>query len=329
MDETFECGVSGLMLGVISYLPDAEKVRSVRWKTTLKCIRNLLEVSDWVKKPLHIVTTNWGAKEFSEVRRISEESCGVIFHTISIEHRGAAVSRNTLLRLFYGSDQEYLLICDDDAHIYPYYDLIEFFRLLNTRPKEFLSRRLFHICAHLANSAPFKEKNMKDPEFCKNWVFSVGGDHAGRCPQIFANFKKFLGKEIYQREYLYSDLHLGGEDGCFDLDLMSNGVSAYTLSAFIAGTTEITSSFWDEKKSKDEMLKDAVWEEGQATLDYMKKEFPKVRQITKYRLDFSAYRPKCSPRILIPRKNAYKPTEWDIPVKRNKRQPLGLLKRNS
>ena len=319
-------GQSGLMLGVISYLPDDEQVRSVRWKTTKKCIQNLLQVAEWVCKPLNIVITNWRKKEEDEIQKLVEGSYGVLFTTIPMEHRGAAVSRNALLKMFYASGYDYLLICDDDAHIYPHYNLEKFFQDLNLHPEDFLREKLFHICAHLANSAPFKEKNMKDPDFCSNWVFTAGGDHAGRCPQIFANFKQELGKEIYQREYLYNELHLGGEDGCFDLDLMEQGIMAYTLSAFIAGTTEITSSFWDEKKSKQEMLEDDVWEEGQATLDYIKKEFPKVRQITKYRLDFSAYCPKCAPRILIPRESVYTPTEWDMPVKRRKKQALGLLK---
>lgn len=317
----------GLMLGVISYLPDDVRIRDVRWKTTKKCIQNLLDISGWVGTPLNIVTTNWRDEEREEIIRSVGSAIQPIFYCVSPERRGAAVSRNILLRTFYNSDHDYLLMCDDDAHIYPYYRLEDFFRLLSTRPSVCLEKRLFHICAHLANSAPFKEKNMKDPDFCRNWVFSVGGDHAGRCPQIFANFKKLFGSEIYQREYLYNDLHLGGEDGCFDLDLMSAGVMAYTLSAFIAGTTEITSSFWNETKSKQEMLKDSVWEEGQATLDYIKREFPRVKQITKYRLDFSAYRPKCPARILVPREVEYAPTEWDMPVKRVKRQPLGLLRR--
>lgn len=315
------------MIGCISYLPDDERVRAVRWKTTKKCIQNLLQVADWVCKPLHIVTTNWKGKERDEIEDMAEDSYGVIFTTILMEHRGAAVSRNALLKMFYAHDYDYLLICDDDAYIYPYYELERFFQRLNLNSEDFLCKKLFHICAHLANSAPFKEKNLLDEDFCKNWIFTEGGDHAGRCPQIFANFKRLLGKEIYQREYLYNELHLGGEDGCFDLDLMQEGVMAYTLTSFIAGTTEITSSFWDEKKSKEEMLKDAVWEEGQATLDYIKKHFPKVRQITKYRLDFSAYRPPHEPRILVPRYKEYVRTEWDMPVKRNKKIPLGLLKK--
>lgn len=315
----------GLMIGAISYLPDDKRVRQVRWKTTFKCIHNLLKVAEWVDKPLNIVTTNWTQEEKNKIFEIAGKT-GVLFKDVRMEHRGAAVSRNILLHRLYESDNDYLLICDDDAHIYPYYDLKEFFKDLNSTPKEYLEKGLFHICAHLANSAPFKEQNLKEPRFTDYWIFKAGGDHAGRCPQIFANFKKSIGKEVYQREYLYNELHLGGEDGCFDLDLMKEGVMAYTLTSFIAGTTEITSSFWDEKKSKEEMLKDAVWEEGQATLDYIKKEFPKVKQISKYRLDFKAYRPSHSPIIGVPRKVPYIRTQWDIPQKRGKNFTKGLLK---
>lgn len=311
-----------MMFGCISYLPDDGRIRAVRWKTTRKCLENLCMVAGWVDAPLHLVTTNWRDTELSQVSHLN-----IVVHKVPMEHRGAAVSRNVLLRLLYSSDDDYMLICDDDANIYPYYNLQEFIQSLNSTPQKYLEKRVLHICAHLANSAPFKEKNMKDPEFCSNWVFTSGGDHAGRCPQIFANFRKHLGQEIYQREYLYNELHLGGEDGCFDLDLMGAGVVAYTLTSFIAGTTELVASFWNESKSKKEMLKDAVWEEGQATLDYIKKEFPKVRQITKYRLDFSAYRPKHNARIIIPRQVSYAPTEWDLPRKRQKKIPLGLLKK--
>lgn len=311
-----------MRFGCISYLPDDPKVRDVRWKTTKKCIKNLCEISGYVKQPLHLVTTNWKSKEFEEVSDMN-----IVFYTVSMDRRGAAVSRNILLKSFYDSDEDYIMICDDDANIYPYYDFKDFITDLHNDPKKYLDERIFHICAHLANSAPFKEKNMKDSDFLQNWVFSSGGDHAGRCPQIFANFKKHLDSEIYQREYLYNEMKLGGEDGCFDLDLMGIGVMAYTLTSFIAGTTELVASFWNESKSKKEMLKDAVWEEGQATLDYIKKEFPKVRQITKYRLDFSAYRPKHKPRILVRRNKAYVPTDWDIPKKRIKKTPQGLLKK--
>lgn len=317
----------GLMVGVISYLPDDEKVRSVRWKTTVRSLQNLIGVAKWIEEPLHIVTTNWRDSEIAEIQSISDSLEGKVrFSKIDMSNRGAAVSRNTLLKHLYDSDYDYLLMCDDDAYVYPYYDLEKFFQDINNRPGEYIKSGLLHICAHLANSAPFKEQNMKETRFIDYWLFKAGGDHAGRCPQIFANFKKYLDIEVFQREYLYKELHLGGEDGCFDLDLMEKGVMAYTLTAFIAGTTEITSSFWDEKKSKQEMLKDAVWEEGQATLDYIKREFPKVKQISKYRLDFKAYRPPHSHIIGIPRKTPYVPTQWDIPKKRGKNFTKGLLK---
>lgn len=315
----------GVMFGVISYLPNDERVRSVRWKTTVKCISNLLLVSGWVGQPLHIVTTNWNDEEIAQVRSFAPLS-RICFHTVEMEHRGAAVSRNVLLKTLYTSDSDYLLICDDDVHIYPYYDLEQFFVDLHNHPDRYLSKNLLHICAHLANSAPFKEKNLQDINFIDYWTFYSGGDHAGRCPQIFANFRRYIGEEVYQREYLYNELHLGGEDGCFDLDLMAKGVMAYTLSAFIAGTTEITSSFWNEKKSKQEMLKDAVWEEGQGTLDYIKSTFPKVRQITKYRLDFSAYEPPHKKQVFIPRNTPYTFVDSDMPKKRTKKVYLGLLK---
>ena len=61
-------------------------------------------------------------------------------------------------------------------------------------------------------------------------------------------------------------------------------------------------------------------------LEFLKKEFPKVKQISKYRLDFKAYRPAHSPLIGVPRKVPYVPTEWDIPQKRGKNFTKGLLK---
>lgn len=319
-----------MQIGVISYLPNDERVRTVRWKTTVKCIKSLVEVCGWIDKPLHIVTTNWRDEDFQNLSNLfTEPHRTPLFrgHTVPLKHRGAAVSRNVLLKQLYDSGEDFMMICDDDVTIYPYYDLKDFFIDIDKNPQKYIDQKLYHICAHLANSAPFKEGVVKDLDFSTNWVFKLGGDHAGRCPQIFANFRKHLGKDVYQREYLYNELHLGGEDGCFDLDLMRIGVCAYTLTSFIAGTTEITSSFWDEKKSKKEMLKDEVWEEGQATLDYIKKEFPKVVQVTKYRLDFSAYRPKCKERILIPRLKEYIFTDKDMPVKRTKKVPLGLLKK--
>lgn len=318
--------MAGIRFGVISYLPNDERVRTVRWKTTKKCLENLLEVSSWVKKPLRIARTNWRNLEHVELMEMVEKNhTPLVLHEIPMEHRGAAVSRNALLKDFYNSDDDFLMLCDDDATIYPYYEIEKFLRDLDENPRKYIEMGLRHICAKLGNSSPFKEANMQDLDFAKNWVFKAGGDHAGRCPQIFANFKKYLGKEIYQREYLYNELKIGGEDEMFNLDLMQEGVMIYTLTSFIAGTTEITSSFWDEKKSKKDMLKDSVWEEGQPTLDYIMKCYPKAKQITKYRLDTSAYRPKHKDRILVPRKDAYVYTAWDIPVKRAKKQRKGGL----
>lgn len=313
--------------GVISYLPNDERVRRIRWKTTEKCLVNLLEVASWCGAPLHVITTNWRQEEKNKIREKAKDYCGVVFVDVDMSRRGPAVSRNILLKGLYESDQDYMMICDDDAHVYPYYEIKDFIEDIDSFPQKYLEKGLYHICAHLANSAPFKEKNMSDSEFCGNWVFRAGGDHAGRCPQIFANYKKHFGKEFYQEEKLFNELHIGGEDEIFNIALMQAGVMIYTMTSLIAGTVEVTSSFWDEKKSKQDMLKDAVWTEGQPTLDYIMSLYPKAKQITKYRLDTSAYRPKHKDRIIVPRERKYEPSAWDFPVKRSGKQKLGLLKK--
>lgn len=312
-----------IMVGVISYLPDDPKVRKVRWSTSTTCFANLIILCQELGVPLHVVTTNWKESEFKDLG-----TSNIIYHTIDMDNRGAAVSRNELLKTFYNSGCDYLLMCDDDAYIYyNYYNLIEFLRRLHTEPRPFIDKGLFHICSKLANHKPFKEENLKDLDFADNWVFKLGGDSAGRCPQIFTNFKKYFNTEIYQDESLFRELRLGGEDTIFDLNLMLElGVTSYMLTSFIASTIEVTSSFWQEKKSKKEMLKDEVWQEGQATLDYIKSKYPGVKQTTKYRLDFRAYRPVRPKKVLVPRISKYTYTDWDFPVKRVKPVPSGLLK---
>lgn len=309
-----------MFFGVISYLQDDPSGRAIRWKQTYKTIKNLCEVSGWVQAPLHIATTNWRKEEYDSLQGLN-----IIYHTVSMEDRGVARSRNTLLEQFYNSDEDYILMCDDDIKIYPHYDFRRFIELIHYNPDIVLKQELYYICAILANYSPFKTRNIEEPLFKDNWVFDAGGNTAGMNPQIFVNIKKHFGQEIYQKEFL-NKAGMGGDDGCYTIDLMNLGLMPYTLTAFIAGTTEIVSTAWNEKKSKQDMLKEAVWEEGQATLDYMLKTYPRLRQITKYRLDFSGYYPPHKKQVYIPRAIPYQFTENDMPKKRTKKVKLGLLK---
>lgn len=313
--------MSGLMIGMISYLPDDEPRRSIRWKQTIKTIKNVCMVASWIGRNLDLAITNWKEKEFKEA-----EGLNISFHTIPLEERGVAKSRNTLLKAFYDSDFDYLLMCDDDIAFYPHYDIENFFHLINEEPQRLLNAGLYYICAVLASYAPYKEKNMNDRDFENNWVFTAGGNTAGMCPQIFVNLKKYFDTEIYQKEVL-NKMGMGGDDTVYTIELMEMGLMPYTLTSLIAGTTEVASTAWEEKKSKQEMLKQAVWEEGQPTLDWLIAHYPKLRQRTKYKLDFSGYYPKHEKRLLVPRDEQYVFKKKDIVIKRQRKVDLGLLKK--
>lgn len=309
--------MTGIMFGMISYLPDDEPRRSIRFKQTLKTIKNVCGVAAWVGKNLNLAITNWKDKEFAEVFGLN-----IVFHTIPMEERGPARSRNELLKVFYSSDFDYLLMCDDDIAFYPHYDIKEFFRLIDRSPELFIRQKLWYICSLLSSYAPYKEANMKDPDFTENWVFTAGGNVAGMCPQIWLNLKKYFGQELYQEHAVCGT----GEDAIFSIELMKRGFMPYTLTALITGTTEIASTAWQEEKSKKEMLKEAVWKEGQPTLDWLIQHYPKLRQRTKYKLDFSGYYPKHLDRVLIPREVLYQFKDTDVVVKRKIKMPKGLLR---
>ena len=229
------------MVGVISYLPDGlDRVK--RWETSKKCLKNMLEVCSWLNAPLHLVTTGWSQEELSEFGRDN-----IIFYQVPLDNRGPAVSRNILLHTFYHSDDDYLLMCDDDTKIYSHYEIQKFFVELHTDPKKFISKKLYRITSLNGKYVPFKEQNMKDVDFRENWVFTLGGTVAGANPQIIVNFKKYFGVEWYQREDLRHK-NLWCEDVFFDVDLLVKQESPlYTLTSFISGNIDTVSVCWQGK----------------------------------------------------------------------------------
>lgn len=306
-----------MMIGMISYLPD-DLNRNARWNTTKKTAENLLEIAGWINQPLHIAITNWSDLEIGQLA-----DKNIVYHIISMEDRSPAVSRNRILKLFYASNEDYLMLCDDDVCIYPYYGIKEFFIQLHTTPDIFIKEKLYRIGALMANFLPFKEENMKDLSFCDNWVFRLKGTVSGKCPQIYINFKKHFNKEIYQREEIIRDLGLSCEDLFFDIDLIAHlGAVIYTCTAFIAGVRNTPSVFWKEPPKSD-----MEWE-GQKSLNYLIQLYPKVRQTSRYLLDTSAYYPSSiKKRILVNRITTYEFTEKDKVKKRGyKKQYKGLLK---
>ena len=134
------------MIGIISYLPDDNELREVRYKAVFETIEFLHRVfSDEV---INVVDQNWNASE-------REKFDYVRFYCID---NGISLpkARNLMLEEFYNSTDTWMVMSDDDVILYDYYGAEEFLQLLYQG--EFNNYPMDLIVPLSPQLSPFKQK---------------------------------------------------------------------------------------------------------------------------------------------------------------------------
>lgn len=208
-----------LCIGRISYLPDDQRLRDIRFKAQEKSLSSLLEVKP-EGVPISIVSQNWPQKvNLPEEKQMKEHA---MQQRIDYPPIGPAAARNVLLKQFYASDYDYMMIMDDDASLYNYYGVDGFLAQLNKASNDFIESNIHCIKAIEPVYTPFKKTNEQLP-MRDYFMFCQAPMGNGGALFILVNLKKHFGKEIYFEETL--DVKAGGEreDIDFFIRLMKAG----------------------------------------------------------------------------------------------------------
>lgn len=216
-----------LRIGIISYLPNDEKVRQDRIKAHHKQLALMYKLNC----PIYILSQSYQDSDFVE---------NDVIHYIKHEKGiGPANARNELLRQFYNSEDDWMLLCDDDRYFYDYYDIFTFFNEIINNSKKFID--LDYIRTHSANKLPFKKLIYENPLNLTNYVFEDTQTIGDTGIALVRNFKKYYSKELY-----YNDLKAENGEGYEDKDfcciLKLNGIKTHILTTFISSSYNYTES---------------------------------------------------------------------------------------
>jgi hypothetical protein len=170
-----------MMAGIISYLPDDTRLADTRIEAHMKQL-------EWLRQfqlPTTVVEQNYGL-------RLLHPRDSVIRYTKGI---GPSAARNEILKKFYNSRYDWLLLLDDDVRIYEYYDYTNLIRQMREYPDDF--KKLDGFTCIVPNYVPFRQANKDDKTFNTHW--KMQRLHFGEAvPILFMrNLKKFYDDEIY------------------------------------------------------------------------------------------------------------------------------------
>ena len=208
-----------MVIGIISYLPDNPELRSNR----LDKHKRQLELFKTLNVPIFIVAQNYKQEELTNIPNIN--------YYVTEKGIGPANARNILLQTFYNSQEDYMMLCDDDIVFYEYYGIRDFFNELITNPNKFIDD-LDYIRGVMASKVPFKQTVYDQRLNLTHYVFEDRDTIGTTALAIVKNFKKYYNKEIY-----YEDLNVsegnGYEDKDFCCKLKINNIKTHVLDTFI------------------------------------------------------------------------------------------------
>lgn len=289
-----------LKIGIISYLPDDEKLRGKR-KAAMRKQTSWIN-SIFTNPVVEVVTQNYAEEDIKEL----EQYATTIYQFDS--PIGVAGSRNVILEHFWNSDYDHLVLIDDDTLLYPYYQIQNFFEELNSNPMKF---KEIDSCVPVDPSVTgFKkpifndEKNLTHYKFVKR---NLGSDaaffivrnivkHDGASPIYFKQFTKEEGAVV--------------EDTEFILDWVRDGHTAYTLCTMIRDSSGIASStvFPKDMTSRKELI--------QLSWEGLLQRNPDLKLKSSGDADWKSFRnkyDKTQKLIYIPRDKAIVLTDREIP----------------
>ena len=215
--------MNSMMIGIPSYKPDDENLFKARLKFILKnfeCVTSV--ISDPIE--VYICTQRWNDDDFKYFDDLVSPLKNLKITYLKYDHGlGCDGAKNKILDVFYNSDYDFILMCDDDAYIIDHYRGVDLIKILYYNP-EMINVDMIRF--DLAMN-PFKESvlNIRDV-IEKNILLTFNG-----CPKwggvhILKNLKKYYNiqpdDDVY---YYYESYTIDGKefeihDDVFRRDIM-------------------------------------------------------------------------------------------------------------
>lgn len=158
-----------ICIGIISYLPDEEKIRSTRRERLYKVIERCNEL---FSLPIIIVAQNW--KDDTEI-----EHAAVFKFTNKLGITGA---RKMLRKIFLESEYDYLIMLDDDAKLVgTREDADKYIKQIEDHPDQWGSYKsyllkLFAISKHIYKQIDFPDGEAEDGDFFEDMYLVMALD---------------------------------------------------------------------------------------------------------------------------------------------------------
>lgn len=208
-----------MIIGTCSYLPLDPELRKFR----LERIKLQKEFFD---KELP------GIKIYTCAQQYKEEDYLPGIEYIKFETGiGQSKARNELLKVFYNSDEDFMLMADDDTFLYPYYDCMDYFRDAIIKPKPFLQLDL--VAGLLPILGGFKSRILDNLEAYENNHILIPLQSKTLAFCLYKNTKKYYNKEYYLSDVKFKGFH---EDIDFFIKLLLDGRTIRTNPTFILNT---------------------------------------------------------------------------------------------
>jgi hypothetical protein len=166
---------------------------------------------------------------------------------------GAGAARNEILKLFYDSDYDWLLLCDDDTVFYPYYEYQEFIHDIVAHPDKFME--VDAVSALEPEYYAYKKLNFQDKANLTHYKFEPRVLNSGSATSIIRNMKKYYGVELYYPN-VDANKGEGREDIEFLIDWLRHGFNWYTMQTMIRKSLcfDKSSIFGADTKARDKIL---------------------------------------------------------------------------
>ena len=231
-----------IMIGQVSYLPNNE-LRTKR----LEAARFQIEWFDKIlpNEKIMVVAQAYTKDELPDVDKYA-----VFWFD---EPLGAGNARNKILEIFYESDYDWLLLCDDDTVLYPYYSVDDFIKDIAFNVEKF--EKIDAVSALEPEYYPYKKLNYEDKNNLEYYKFEPRVLNSGSATSIIRNIKKYYGKQIY-----YPDVDANKGEGREDIEFLiawlKAGFNWYTMQTMIRKSLcfDKSSIFGADTKSRDKIL---------------------------------------------------------------------------
>lgn len=306
-----------MMIGVVSYLPNDDIVRPRRIEAQKSQIPYLCGLWEGAK-PV-IVAQNYKEEDYAELGKL-----GSVEYLKYSQGIGPSNARNVLLEKFYASDEDWLLMCDDDSISYPYYQSAEFLKDVHENPKKFLGVDAF--MAIEPNYHPFKQRVFEDKANLTHYKFTPRELNSGCMIGVMKNIYKHHEQKLFFDPELKPAEGKGREDIDFLMRWLKLGYSWYVMETWVKKTInfDFSSIFGSDIKSRDKVLRQC--------LEYMVDKYAKDGMSIDAKghivwKDFNARWNKSKPAVYIPRQTAIEFTEKEIPKYKPHTQSRKLFSR--